>query len=163
MARVPDHLMMIQMVNVLDNDRYAMNRPKLRNYGRDEQKPQLSIPKDCGAAPTFGGASLMERQHGGLALIGWDHLKAFCGNDAKKGDKTMIHKIREPLVLITGQAFQSDDAKKSDTIVLQGVRCRHPDRITEISLRIVGLGDAFNSTDTKKHIVVVIAGALEML
>ncbi|KAF8573163.1 hypothetical protein K439DRAFT_1625261 [Ramaria rubella] len=146
MACVPDRLMMIQM--------YAMNRLKLRNYGRDEQKPQLSIPKDCGAAPTFGGASLMERQRGGLALIGWDHLKAFCGDDAKKGDKTMIHKIREPLVLITGQAFQSDDAKKSNTIVLQGVRCRRPDRITAIILRIVGLGDApmqpFNSTDTKK-------------
>ncbi|KAF8582603.1 hypothetical protein K439DRAFT_1618130 [Ramaria rubella] len=103
----------------------------------------------------------------GLALISWDHLKAFCGDDGKKGNKTVIHKIWECLVSITGQAFQSDDAKKSDTIVLQGVRCRHPDRITAISLRIVGLGDApmqpFNSTDAKKHIVVVIAGALEML
>ncbi|KAF8590647.1 hypothetical protein K439DRAFT_1611788 [Ramaria rubella] len=103
----------------------------------------------------------------GLALIGWDHLKAFCGDDTKKGDKTVIRKIRESLVSITGQAFQSDDAKKSDTIVLQGVRCRCPDRITAISLRIVGLGDApmqpFNSTDTEKHIVVVIAGALKML
>ncbi|KAF8573403.1 hypothetical protein K439DRAFT_1625106 [Ramaria rubella] len=140
MACVPDRLMMIKM--------YAMNRQKLRNYGRDEQKPIC-------------------KNQTGLALIGWDHLKAFSGDDTKKGDKTVIHKIQEGLVSITGKAFQNDDAKKSDTIVLQGVRCRHPDQITTISLRIVGLGDApmqpFNSTDTEKHIVVVIAGALEML
>ncbi|KAF8588817.1 hypothetical protein K439DRAFT_1613314 [Ramaria rubella] len=137
MACVPDHLMMIKM--------YAMNRLKPRNYGRDERKP-------------------IRKNQTGLALIGWDHLKAFRGDDAKKGNKTVI---QEGLVSIMGQAFQSNDAKKSDTIVLQGVRCRRPDRITTISLRIVGPGDTpmqpFNSTDTEKHIVVVIVGALKML
>ncbi|KAF8573046.1 hypothetical protein K439DRAFT_1625338 [Ramaria rubella] len=97
MACVPDCLMMIKMASVLDNDRYAMNRPKLRNYARDERKP-------------------IRKNRTGLALIGWDHLKAFCGDDTKKGDKTVI---QEGLVSITGQAFQSDDAKKSDTIVLE--------------------------------------------
>ncbi|KAF8573782.1 hypothetical protein K439DRAFT_1624818 [Ramaria rubella] len=150
MACVPDRLMMIKMASVLDNDRCSA----MWDYFR--------------AAPTFGGESVMERQRGGLALIGWDHLKAFRDDDTKKGDKTVRSvRSRRAWSRSWGKFFQSDDTKKSDTIMLQGVRCRRPDQITMISLRIVGLGDApmqpLNSTDTKKHIVVVIAGALEML
>ncbi|KAF8588738.1 hypothetical protein K439DRAFT_1613243 [Ramaria rubella] len=101
MACVPDCLMMIQM--------YAVNRPKPRNYGRDEGKP-------------------IHKNRMGLALIGWDHPKAFSGDDTKKGNKTVvkstlsmspkIHKIWEGLVSITMMQRRATQLWMSDADIL---------------------------------------------